>query len=106
MNPESLFLDYYPRRVGAMASSEPEKEEPKEEAAAKASTSPLDKTGPMPPELLKDPYSVELFPVSAVAAPVTTSKKFLNQERLIWLSAVGVSWAVTIVALLRAMRII
>jgi hypothetical protein len=110
VNPEALFMDYYPSPVVAMSAAEPEKQEPEQsEEEAKASTSPLANAGPMPAELLKDPYSVELSPLTAaavVAAPVVTSKKFMNQERMIWISAVLVSWMVTIVAVLRALKII
>ena len=74
----------------------------------KHNTSPLAHAGPMPAELLRDPYAVEIVPLTTVApVPSPPAKtKLLTQERMVWISAVAVSWAVTAIAVLRILRII
>ena len=132
VNPEAMFLNYNPTpAVGAApsaaaappvavepsvaappivvaAQAEPEKVEPKPQEVQTEESSPLKNAGPIPAELLKDPYPVEIVPLVSepVPAPVVQPTKFLTQERLIWISAVAVSWAVTAFAVLRALRII
>jgi hypothetical protein len=103
-----MFLNYNPNQAMASAPAEPEKDKPKQpEVAMEVEASPLKNAGPIPAELLKDPYAVEIVPLVAEPAPVVVQPaKFLTQERLIWISAVAVSWAVTAFAVLRALGII
>ena len=133
-SPEDQFTDYNPNMPAAPSPPETKVEEPvaavepvapptppipptpvvapappQPEPApeAKKDNSPLAHTGPMPAELLKDPFAVEIVPLTTVPIPPAPPKpKLLTQERMVWISAVGVSWAVTTVAVLRALRII
>jgi len=66
----------------------------------------LDNAGPMPAELLRDPFAVEIVPLTQPPPLPPEKKKLLTQERLLWITAVAVSWGVTAVAVLRALRII
>ena len=66
--------------------------------------SPLDHTGPMPTEYQKDPFEMEALPLMPEARD--SRPKLSIQERTIWLAAAAVSWSVTAIAVLRALRII
>ena len=71
------------------------------------SESPLDHTGPIPPEYQRDPYAVEVFPLPTEDAPDASSKPRLQiQERLIWASAIVVSWSITVVAILKVLGVL
>ena len=63
--------------------------------------SPLENTGPIPAELLKDP-----FPVVTVPWSMRKASENKQRERLILASAIIVSWAVTAIALLRALNVL
>ena len=58
--------------------------------------SPLENIGPIPAEMLKDPNAVESIPWS-----IRSAERSLKRERLIWMSALIVSWLVSTVAVLR-----
>jgi len=105
VSPEAQFLDYVPNPPEPTKAQEPVAEEPGQpQADARPQPSPLDNAGPMPAELLRDPFAVEVVPITRPSPPPET--KSFTQERLVWITAVAVSWSVTVVAILRALRII
>ena len=63
----------------------------------------LGKTGPVPPELLEDPAPVDSTPWSIREAD---KEKDRGRMRMLWVTAAGVSWAVTAVAVLRLLEIL
>jgi hypothetical protein len=71
--------------------------------AKNSADSPLDKTGPMPAELLKDPFAVEAVPWGMQNPAVSQD---LTRQRIVWITALAVSWSVTAISFLRAFRIV
>jgi hypothetical protein len=71
------------------------------------SESPLDHTGPIPPEYQRDPYAVEVFPLPTENTSSASPKPRVQiQERLLWASTVVVSWSITVVAILKVLGIL
>jgi hypothetical protein len=106
-SPETQFLDFDQSRPEIAAPMEIKNEETSEpNTTPKSGGSPLDNTGPIPAELLNDPYAVEIVPLTTPTTIIPVNSGLLTQERLIWISAVTVSWVVTVVAVLRALRVI
>lgn len=68
--------------------------------------SPLDHTGPIPPEYRRDPYAVEVFPMPPENASSTSKPRLQIQERVLWASTIAVSWSITIVAVLKVLGIL
>ena len=105
-SPEAQFLDFDQNQPEAAVPIGIQTEETVEPVVTKSSSSPLDNTGPIPAELLNDPYAVEIVPLTTPTTIIPVEHGFLNQERLIWISAIAVSWVVTSVAVLRALKVI
>jgi len=61
--------------------------------------SPLDNVGPVPEELLRDPFTGDSVPWSIQEAEKEEGRA---RELMIWKVAIAVSWAVTAVALLKS----
>jgi hypothetical protein len=107
VGPETQFLDYDQNLPEAAMPMEVKSEETVQPVdGPRKEPSPLDNTGPIPAEFLNDPYAVEIVPLTTPATVIQVEQRFLTQERLIWISAIVVSWAVTAVAVLRALRIL
>jgi hypothetical protein len=105
--PETQFLDYDLSQPDTVVPIEIKSEETEGVVAtSKPGSSPLDNTGPIPAELLNDPYAVEIVPLTTPTTVIPIEQAILTQERLIWISAIVVSWVVTAVAVLRAMKVI
>jgi len=66
-------------------------------------SSPLDNAGPIPVELRVDPFPGESIPWGMQMAEIDRDR---TRERLVWASAVLVSWLVTGVLILRALNIL
>ena len=72
---------------------------------------PLEHTGPVPPELMTDPFaSYDSVPWSIRLAEIEGRQKEIEKGRgmtnLIWATSLLVSWAITAVTLLRLLRVI
>ena len=63
---------------------------------------PLDYTGPVPPELMTDPFAYDPVPWSIRQAELESHKRM----NLIWVASLAVSWAITAVAVLRVLGIL
>jgi len=102
---ERLFrlLDFEPLRQDSTNGTENDREDPSGPAEGKSIGSPLDRTGPIPAELLKDPSTVDVLPWGFQEIEL---RRDLRRERLIWTSALAVSWAVTVVTILRLMNVV
>ena len=105
-SPETQFLDFDQNQPEAVEPIRIQTEETVEPVVTKPGSSPLDNTGPIPAEFLNDPYPVEIVPLTTPTTIIPVEQGFLNQERLIWISAIAVSWVVTSVAVLRALKVI
>jgi hypothetical protein len=66
--------------------------------------SPLDKTGPIPAEFLRDPLLAEVPPLEVPS--LATTQQDQMREKMMWGVALLISWSVTAVAILRAFRIV
>ena len=62
----------------------------------------MDHTGPIPAELLRDPSVVYAAPWGFQAGE---TKRVQIRERLVWITAVAVSWGVTAIAVLRILNV-
>ena len=86
-----------------------------EEGLKAEAPSPLDNTGPNPPDADREPLVVTPAALGqappAPQPPVEThsdyySREEVRSERMMWAAAVIVSWAVTIVVVLRVFKIL
>jgi hypothetical protein len=84
-------------------------EEESDEAKVPEKENPLEKTGPVPTGYLQGLFETESAPTTdsePLPYEVPSPGSTLSRERLVWVSALVVSWSITVVAVLRLMNIL
>jgi hypothetical protein len=97
------FQDHHLNGQDSAPEPEIREEEPLRQDLVKSEGSPLDNTGPIPAELLKDPSAVDVVPWGFRAAEIERNR---TRERFVWMTALVVSWLVTAVTILRLLNVV